>query len=172
MSKHVVATVAEIPPGGRKLVTVRGRSIAVFNLGGEFFGLFNRCPHQGGPMCEGILTGLIESVGLPVQTVGSALEFLALNPVEAEGCLILECGDARDERIGLAARDEWLRYFSARHFSYRPWRYSYDRACPEGRRRSFPHEACKRRRVDERDPAGFGKRSQSAFRARGNPEAS
>ena len=61
MSKHVVATVAEIPPGGRKLVTVRGRSIAVFNLDGEFFGLFNRCPHQGGPMCEGILTGLIES---------------------------------------------------------------------------------------------------------------
>ena len=60
MSKHVVATVAEIPPGNRKLVTVRGRSIAVFNLGGEFFGLFNRCPHQGGPMCEGILTGLIE----------------------------------------------------------------------------------------------------------------
>ena len=38
MSKHVVATVAEIPPGQRKLVTVRGRSIAVFNLDGEFFG--------------------------------------------------------------------------------------------------------------------------------------
>jgi 3-phenylpropionate/trans-cinnamate dioxygenase ferredoxin subunit len=61
MSKHVVAAVSEIPPGQRKLVTVRGRSIAVFNLDGEFFGLFNRCPHQGGPMCEGILTGLIES---------------------------------------------------------------------------------------------------------------
>jgi nitrite reductase/ring-hydroxylating ferredoxin subunit len=61
MSKHVVATVEEIPPGERKLVTVRGRQIAVFNLGGEFFGLFNRCPHQGGPMCEGILTGLITS---------------------------------------------------------------------------------------------------------------
>jgi len=61
MSKHVVAAVSEIPPGSRKLVTVRGRSIAVFNLDGEFFGLFNRCPHQGGPMCEGILTGLIES---------------------------------------------------------------------------------------------------------------
>ncbi len=61
MSKHVVATVAEIPPGQRKLVTIRGRQIAVFNLRGEFFGLFNRCPHQGGPMCEGLLTGLIES---------------------------------------------------------------------------------------------------------------
>ena len=53
MSKHVVATVNEIPPGARKLVTVRGRSIAVFNLGGEFFGLLNRCPHQGGSLCEG-----------------------------------------------------------------------------------------------------------------------
>ena len=42
-------------------MTIRGRPIAVFNLDGEFFGLFNRCPHQGGPMCEGILTGLIES---------------------------------------------------------------------------------------------------------------
>ena len=61
MSKHVVARAAEIPPGGRKLVTVRGRPIAVFNLGGTFYGLLNRCPHQGGPMCEGVLTGLIES---------------------------------------------------------------------------------------------------------------
>ena len=61
MSKHVVATVDEIPAGGRKLVTVRGRPIAVFNLSGAYYGLFNRCPHQGGPMCEGILTGLIQS---------------------------------------------------------------------------------------------------------------
>ncbi len=61
MSKHVVARAADIPPGGRKLVTVRGRPIAVFNLGGTFYGLLNRCPHQGGPMCEGVLTGLIEA---------------------------------------------------------------------------------------------------------------
>jgi nitrite reductase/ring-hydroxylating ferredoxin subunit len=61
MSKHVVAAVSEIPPGGRKLVTVKGRPIAVFNLGGEFFGLLNRCPHQGGSLCEGVLTGLLTS---------------------------------------------------------------------------------------------------------------
>jgi FixJ family two-component response regulator len=36
------------------------------------------------------LTGLIESVGLPVRTFVSALEFLALKPVEAEGCLVLD----------------------------------------------------------------------------------
>ena len=62
MSWHVVAAVRDIPPGGRKLVTVRGRPIAVFNLGGEFFGLLNRCPHQGGSLCEGALTGLVEAV--------------------------------------------------------------------------------------------------------------
>ena len=47
--------------GGRKLVTVKGRPIAVFNLGGTFFGLLNRCPHQGGPIAEGVLCGLVES---------------------------------------------------------------------------------------------------------------
>jgi 3-phenylpropionate/trans-cinnamate dioxygenase ferredoxin subunit len=62
MSWHVVAAVGDIPPGGRKLVTVRGRPIAVFNLDGEFFGLLNRCPHQGGSLCEGVLTGLVESI--------------------------------------------------------------------------------------------------------------
>ena len=61
MSRHVVATVADIPPGTRKLVTVKGRPIAVFNLGGDFFGLFNRCPHQGGSLCDGVVTGLLES---------------------------------------------------------------------------------------------------------------
>ena len=61
MSWHVVAAVSEIPPGGRKLVTVRGRPIAVFNLDGAFFGLLNRCPHQGGALCDGVLTGLVEA---------------------------------------------------------------------------------------------------------------
>ena len=36
------------------------------------------------------LAGLIESVGLPVRTFASALEFLALKPVEAEGCVVLD----------------------------------------------------------------------------------
>ena len=59
--KYVVATVDEIPPGGRKIVDVAGRSIGVFNLGGEFFAVRNRCPHQGGPLCEGRAAGLVSS---------------------------------------------------------------------------------------------------------------
>ena len=57
--KYVVASVEEIPPGQRKIVEVAGRSIGIFNLGGEFFALRNRCPHQGGPLCVGKVWGLI-----------------------------------------------------------------------------------------------------------------
>jgi nitrite reductase/ring-hydroxylating ferredoxin subunit len=51
----VVARADEIEPGQRKLVTVGGRSIGVFNVAGDYFALRNRCPHQGGPLCEGRL---------------------------------------------------------------------------------------------------------------------
>ena len=61
MPRHVVATIDEIPPGARKLVTVEGREIVVFNLDGDFVGLLNRCPHQGGRMCDGVVTALITS---------------------------------------------------------------------------------------------------------------
>ena len=54
---------AEIPPGARKIVEVAGRSIGVFNIGGSFYALRNRCPHQGGPLCAGRLSGLVVSTG-------------------------------------------------------------------------------------------------------------
>lgn len=59
--RHVVARAGEIAPGERKLVTVGGRSIAIFNVGGEFLALRNRCPHQGAPLCAGELFGVLES---------------------------------------------------------------------------------------------------------------
>jgi nitrite reductase/ring-hydroxylating ferredoxin subunit len=61
MSKHVVAAVGDIPPGTRRLAQVNGRAIVVFNVGGEFFALNNRCPHRGGSLYHGIQTGLVES---------------------------------------------------------------------------------------------------------------
>jgi len=61
MARHVVAPAREIPPGGRKRVEVAGRAIVVFNLGGEFFALSDRCPHKGGTLSQGLLTGLLES---------------------------------------------------------------------------------------------------------------
>ncbi|MGH7071342.1 MAG: Rieske (2Fe-2S) protein [Acetobacteraceae bacterium] len=61
MTRHVVAPVAEIPPGERKLVSIGGRSIGIFNLGGAFYALLNRCPHQGGSLCLGEQVGLVLS---------------------------------------------------------------------------------------------------------------
>ncbi len=57
--KFVVATVEEIQPGQRKIVDVGGRSVGVFNVGGEFFAVLNRCPHQGGPLCKGETLGFL-----------------------------------------------------------------------------------------------------------------
>jgi len=53
----VVGRLSEFPPGTRKIVTVGGRSIGVFNIGGQFFALRNRCPHQGAPLCRGRVKG-------------------------------------------------------------------------------------------------------------------
>jgi nitrite reductase/ring-hydroxylating ferredoxin subunit len=59
--KYVVASVEEIPPGDRKIVTIAGRSIGIFNLDGDYFALRNRCPHQGGALCEGTLWGVLKA---------------------------------------------------------------------------------------------------------------
>ena len=110
MSKHVVATVAEIPPGQRKLVTIRGRQIAVFNLDGEFFGLFNRCPHQGGPMCEGILTGLIESDQPGDTAIHGRGRFCAVRGMAGNSMSALARASATRRRSACAAiRLRWRR---------------------------------------------------------------
>ena len=59
--KHVVAAVADLPPGSRKLIEVDGRRVVVFNIAGEFFGLHDRCPHQGGSLAGGTQCGHVAS---------------------------------------------------------------------------------------------------------------
>jgi nitrite reductase/ring-hydroxylating ferredoxin subunit len=61
LAKYTVARADEIPPGERKIVEVAGRSIGIFNVGGEFFAIRNQCPHAGGPLCEGVLSGFVQS---------------------------------------------------------------------------------------------------------------
>ena len=62
MARHVIAPVDELPPGSRKFLIIDERPIAIFNIKGEFFGLLNRCPHQGAALCEGPLIGLAQSI--------------------------------------------------------------------------------------------------------------
>jgi len=47
----------EVPPGGRVLREIDGKSVGVFNVAGKFFALHNRCPHKGGALCLGPVTG-------------------------------------------------------------------------------------------------------------------
>ncbi len=61
MTRHVVAAVTDFPPGTRRLVNVNDRGIVVFNIDGTYFGLFDRCPHNGGSLSQGVLTGLVQS---------------------------------------------------------------------------------------------------------------
>ena len=60
-TRHVVARAADIPPGGRKALEIGGRGIVVFNLRGDFYALSSLCPHKGGSLAEGLLTGLVQS---------------------------------------------------------------------------------------------------------------
>ena len=62
--KYVVASVDEIPPGERKIVEVAGLEIGVFNVGGEYFAVLNRCPHQAGPLCRGNTHGFLRPAGV------------------------------------------------------------------------------------------------------------
>jgi 3-phenylpropionate/trans-cinnamate dioxygenase ferredoxin subunit len=61
MARHVIGLASAVAPGERLIAEVAGRKVVVFNLDGEFFGLFNRCPHQGGDLCMGRTTGLVEA---------------------------------------------------------------------------------------------------------------
>lgn len=54
-----VASAAEIQPGQGKIIDVEGNSIAIWNIGGNFFAFQNVCPHRGGPVGEGELEGMV-----------------------------------------------------------------------------------------------------------------
>jgi nitrite reductase (NADH) small subunit/3-phenylpropionate/trans-cinnamate dioxygenase ferredoxin subunit len=54
-----VARVGEVGEGQARVVEVDGRSIAVFNVAGQFYAIDNVCPHRGGPLGEGDVEGKI-----------------------------------------------------------------------------------------------------------------
>jgi nitrite reductase/ring-hydroxylating ferredoxin subunit len=63
MSRRVVARASEVKPGACKIVRVMGREVGLFNVGGEYFALSNRCPHKGAELCRGMIVALVASSG-------------------------------------------------------------------------------------------------------------
>jgi len=57
-----VANVNEVPPGTGKLVMGPfEKPIALFNVNGEVYAINYICPHMGGPLGEGKLSGYVVS---------------------------------------------------------------------------------------------------------------
>jgi nitrite reductase (NADH) small subunit len=54
----IVGRVADLPPGSVTLIEEGPYGIAVYNVGGEYHALINRCPHMGAPMCQGRVSGV------------------------------------------------------------------------------------------------------------------
>ncbi len=47
----------DIPLREGRAVALGDREIALFNLGDRFLAIENRCPHRGGPLADGIVSG-------------------------------------------------------------------------------------------------------------------
>ena len=58
-----VTPIENVPPREGRAVLIGDREIALFNLGpsaaagNQFLATDNQCPHKGGPLCDGIVTG-------------------------------------------------------------------------------------------------------------------
>ena len=80
-----IAGGTQIPPREGRVVHVNGQEIAVFNLGDRFLATANRCPHRGGPLCDGIVTG--HAVVCPLHAWKVDLETGAVARPRSDACV-------------------------------------------------------------------------------------
>ena len=55
----VLGRVEDFPPGDRREVKMGATVIAVFNVDGNYYALYGRCPHQFAPLSRGRLQGTV-----------------------------------------------------------------------------------------------------------------
>jgi nitrite reductase (NADH) small subunit len=81
-----IALCDDIPPREGRAVKVGNREIAIFNLGERFLAVDNRCPHKGGPLADGIVSGA--AVVCPLHAWKISLETgEGLNSASASNCV-------------------------------------------------------------------------------------
>ena len=70
---HKVANLQEIPLLGSRVVTTERGNIALFRTAeSEVFALHDKCPHKGGPLSQGIVSG--KKVTCPLHNWNICLE--------------------------------------------------------------------------------------------------
>ena len=75
-----------IPLREGRAVVVDGKELAVFNLGDRFLAVENRCPHRGGPLSDGIVSG--HQVVCPLHAWRVCLEDgSVVKPAEQKACV-------------------------------------------------------------------------------------
>jgi nitrite reductase (NADH) small subunit len=68
-----VGSIEEVPLRGSRLVSTQQGDIAIFKTAqGRLFALWDKCPHKGGPLSQGIVHG--ESVTCPLHNWVIGLE--------------------------------------------------------------------------------------------------
>jgi 3-phenylpropionate/trans-cinnamate dioxygenase ferredoxin component len=83
-----VCPVEELPPGTVKIVFAGALALGVYNLGGEYYAIEDRCSHDDGPLAEGDFdaeTGIAicprHGANIDIRT-GRALTLPAVEPVD------------------------------------------------------------------------------------------
>lgn len=75
-----------IPLREGRAVKIGGLDVAVFNLGDRFLAVHNRCPHNGGPLADGIVSGT--TVVCPLHAWRVDLESgVVTKPSDTSACL-------------------------------------------------------------------------------------
>jgi 3-phenylpropionate/trans-cinnamate dioxygenase ferredoxin subunit len=60
-----VCSVTDLPPGAMRLVVWEDLEIGVFNCGGTFYAIEDRCSHDDGPLAEGELDAATCTIECP-----------------------------------------------------------------------------------------------------------
>ena len=62
MTELFVARADQISEGGRRFIEHEGQQIGVMRVQGKLVAYLNVCPHQGGPVCEGMMIHRVEEI--------------------------------------------------------------------------------------------------------------
>jgi 3-phenylpropionate/trans-cinnamate dioxygenase ferredoxin subunit len=112
---QTVAKVGEIPEGGVKVVRVDGDPVAVFHVGGAYYGLADVCTHDGSTIADGALDGHViecarHGARFDIRT-GAALALPAVEAVPTHAVRVIgdeiqvACESCEEKRAAQAAVD-------------------------------------------------------------------